>query len=273
LSIKKNIILNDSIKNTYNNLLNYKLKTICIEGNCPNIGECFSQGKVTLLILGDKCTRNCLYCNVEKSKLGSIVDYNEIENIKKIITLNDLSTVVITSVTRDDLKDGGSGYYVKLCNELREFKNDLIIEILTPDFKYNWNSINDIINSQADILSHNIELTKSIYKKFRPEGSYEKSLNMLQYYAQSNKKSKSAFIIGFGEKDDDIKSTITDIANTGVDYLSIGQYLAPSKKHMKPLKYYSHEYFEELSSWTDSNFDFKKIDISFYSRSSYLDSK
>jgi lipoic acid synthetase len=269
--MKKNIIINQSIKQTYNNLAVRKVNTICVEGNCPNIGECFSKGKVTFLILGDKCTRNCLYCNVKKEEIGELLNYQEIENIKKVVSLNNLNHVVITSVTRDDLEDGGSLYYKQLCNELKSYSNDLTIEILTPDFGYKKSSIENIINSKADILSHNIELPESVYSKFRKDGSYENSLKLLYDYSNSGKESKSAFILGFGETYDDIKKTINDIAQQGVDYLSIGQYLAPSKKHMKPLKYYTHEEFETLSNWTKENFNFKKIDISFYSRSSYLD--
>jgi len=249
----------------------YKLNTICIEGNCPNIGECFSKGKVTFLILGNKCTRNCLYCNVIKNIKGDDLNYDEIENIKAVIQLNNLSHVVITSVTRDDLDDGGSIYYKLLCDELRKFKTDLTIEILTPDFGYQASSIVNILDSKANILSHNIELTQSVYTKFRGDGSYKNSLKLLKDYSSSAKESKSAFILGFGETELDVKKTIEDIALQGVDYLSVGQYLAPSKNHMKPIKYYSHDEFEILSNWTKDNFDFKKIDISFYSRSSYLD--
>ncbi|MFZ2889364.1 lipoyl synthase [Sulfuricurvum sp.] len=268
---KKNIIFNQQIKETYTHLKELELNTICVEGNCPNIGECFSKGKMTFLILGDTCTRNCLYCNVNKSKRGKELNFGEIENIKKIISLHRLNSVVITSVTRDDLIDGGSHYYALLCKELKEFNNKVSIEILTPDFGYDEKSINTIITSHADILSHNIELTQSLYKKYRPVGNYTKSLDILKQYAQSGKKSKSAFIIGFGETDDDIKQTIYDIASTNIHYLSIGQYLAPSKNHLKPLKYYSHEYFQTLSEWVKENFNFEKIDVSFYSRSSYLD--
>jgi len=270
LNYKKKIILNQNIKNTYNSLKELKLSTICVEGNCPNIGECFSKGKMTFLILGDICTRNCLYCSVDKAKIGRDLNYQEIEHIKHIIKQNNLETIVVTSVTRDDLEDGGSGYYAFLCKELKQFKKNLTVEILTPDFGYKQSSINTVINSEADILSHNIELTSSVYKKYRP-GNYNKSLNILANYAKSNKKSKTAFILGFGETMDDIKETISDIANTGVDYLSIGQYLAPSKTHMKPIKYYAHKEFEVITNWTNENFNFEKIDISFYSRSSYLD--
>lgn len=270
MNYKKKIILNQNITNTYNSLEKLQLSTICVEGNCPNIGECFSKGKMTFLILGDICTRNCLYCSVNKDKLGKSLNYQEIENIKYIVKQNNLKTVVVTSVTRDDLDDGGSGYYAFLCKELKEFNKDVKIEILTPDFGYKQSSINTIIHSEADILSHNIELTKSVYKKYRP-GNYNKSLKLLSNYAKSNKKSKTAFILGFGETLEDIKNTINDISDTGVDYLSIGQYLAPSKTHMQPIKYYTHEEFEEITNWTNENFNFEKIDISFFSRSSYLD--
>lgn len=270
MNYKKRISLNQDIKNTYNSLKKLRLNTICVEGNCPNIGECFSKGKMTFLILGDICTRNCLYCSVDKAKIGRDLNYQEIENIKQIVKQNNLETVVVTSVTRDDLEDGGSGYYSFLCKELKQFKKDLTVEILTPDFGYRQSSINTVIDSEADILSHNIELTNSVYKKYRP-GNYHKSLKILSNYANSNKKSKTAFILGFGETMDDIKETISDIANTGVDYLSIGQYLAPSKSHMRPIKYYTYKDFEEITNWTNKNFNFEKIDISFYSRSSYLD--
>jgi len=268
---KKKIVLNKNLIQTYNKLQNLNLNTICVEGNCPNIGECFSKGKMTFLILGDICTRNCLYCSVKKQKNGKELDFTEIDNIIKIIKSNRLKSIVVTSVTRDDLEDGGSSYYIRLCNDIKNFKNDINIEILTPDFGYKKSSIDKIIASKADILSHNIELSKSIYKRFRPNGDYNKSLEILKNYSQSNKKSKSAFMIGLGENEYEIKQTIEDIAKTGVNYLSIGQYLAPSKNHLNPIKYYSHNEFEVLKKWVIKNFDFKKVDISFYSRSSYMD--
>jgi len=271
LSYKKRLTLNENIISTYNLLLNLNLKTICVEGNCPNIGECFSKGKMTFLILGNICTRNCLYCSVDKAKIGQMVDDKEIESIKEVVNRYNLEHIIVTSVTRDDLVDGGSSYYTKLAKELREFKKELIIEVLTPDFDYKKNSIKDIVNSDADILSHNIELAKSVYKKFRPTGSYKKSLKLLKSYANSQKESKSAFILGFGESLDDIKNTIKDIADCGVDYLSIGQYLAPTKKHKEPIKYYTHTEFNYIREWTIKNFNFKKVDIGFYSRSSYMD--
>lgn len=273
MKYKKKILLNQNIKDTYNSLKKLNLNTICIEGNCPNIGECFSKGKMTFLILGDICTRNCLYCSVDKNQQGRELNYQEIENIKQIIIQNNLKTVVITSVTRDDLDDGGSEYYAFLCRELKQLKNDLIVEILTPDFGYKRRSIDTIINAEADILSHNIELTNSVYQKYRPAGDYNKSLKLLEDYAKSDKKSKSSFILGFGETMKDIQKTIQDVANTGVDYLSVGQYLAPSKTHIKPIKYYTHKEFQEITNWTNKNFNFEKIEISFYSRSSYLDTK
>jgi lipoic acid synthetase len=271
LSYKKRILLNKDIINTYNNIKRLNLDTICIEGNCPNVGECFSKGKMTFLILGDICTRNCHYCSVKKGKMGRKLDYLEIEQIKEIVGLHNLSHIVITSVTRDDLEDGGSLYYAKLCRELKEFKEDLIIEILTPDFKYNMDAIRNIILSKADILSHNIELSKSVYDKFRPTGDYKSSLDLLKEYVKSGKKTKSAFIIGFGESMDDIKNTIYDIAKIGVNYLSIGQYLAPTNGHLLPKKYYTHKEFKEIEEWTKDNFNFDKLDISFYSRSSYME--
>jgi lipoic acid synthetase len=271
MQYKKKILVNQNIKDTYNSLKELQLNTICVEGNCPNIGECFSKGKMTFLILGDICTRHCLYCSVNKNKIGRELNYKEIDNIKQIVTKNKLSHIVVTSVTRDDLEDGGSGYYSFLCKELKQFKKDLTVEILVPDFGYKQSSINKAIDSKADILSHNIELTESVYKRYRPTGEYIKSLEILKEFAKSTKKSKSAFILGFGETIDDIKKTIKDIANSGVDYLSVGQYLAPSKTHMQPIKYYTNEEFNDISNWTKENFNFEKIDISFYSRSSYLD--
>jgi len=175
-SIKKTIVLNQKIKDTYSSLSKLNLNTICVEGNCPNIGECFSKGKMTFLILGDICTRNCLYCSVDKNKIGRDLNYREIENIKQIIKQNSLETVVVTCPARDDLEDGGSLHYSFLCKELKQFKKDLTVEILIPDFGYKQSSIDTIINSEADILSHNIELTNSVYKKYRPTGDYTKSL-------------------------------------------------------------------------------------------------
>lgn len=270
-TMKKNIQYTPDFLKTYNAIKNLGLNTICIDANCPNISECFSKKKATFLILGTVCTRICSYCSVKKGEKGEIPDIEEINKILGYILDNSLNYVVITSVTRDDLSDGGSMFYKYLAEKIKTRNNNLILEFLTPDFGYKTESINNIISSKADIISHNIELTKTVYNKYRPSSSYESSIKLLSEYVKSGKKTKTALILGFGESWVDIIETIDDIYKIGINYLCIGQYLAPTRKHLQPIKLYSNEEFQSLNDYVSKNYDFEKLDISFFSRSSYMD--
>ena len=233
-------------------LRNSKLSTICEEAKCPNIVECFNNRTAVLLILGDICTRNCRYCNVKHGKPEPI-DYNEPKNVAESVRKIGLKYVVLTSVTRDDLEDGGADVFYNCVNQIKKINKNCLIELLIPDFNGKVNSLKRVIESSPFVINHNIEVTEELFSEIRPEGSYNRSLNLLKKIKEIDNtiNTKSGFMIGLGENKDQIIKTIHDIKKAGVDFLTIGQYLQPSINHFEVKKYYRPEEFE----------DFKKIAI------------
>ncbi len=224
-----------------------KLHTICEDAKCPNIGYCFSQKTSTFLILGDICTRNCSFCAVKKGKPLGPPSFDEILEITKLVKELKLDYVVITSVTRDDLEDGGANHYKNLTEYLRKKIKNIKIEILIPDFQNREKSLKIILNSPPDILNHNIETVKRLYPEIRrPENFYNRSLKVLKFYYENGLITKSGIMVGLGETLDEIKKTMEDLLNVGVKILTIGQYLQPTRKNHPVLKYYHPDEFEEL---------------------------
>ena len=224
-----------------------KLHTICEEAKCPNISECFGCGTAVFLILGDVCSRNCKYCNV---KSGKPLELNEDEPFDVAESVNQLGLkyVVITSVTRDDLFDGGASFFYRTILEIKKRNNECKIEVLIPDFQGNHDSLKKIIEARPDVINHNIEVVDSLFPSIRPEGNYKISLDLLKNIKRySNSiKSKSGFMIGIGENRNEIIKTLEDLKNANVDFLTIGQYLQPSKNHAPIKKYYAPDEFVEF---------------------------
>ena len=228
-------------------LRNSKLHTICEEAKCPNIAECFGSGTAVFLILGDTCTRNCKYCNVKHGEplpLNPEEPKNVAESVKKL----GLKYVVITSVTRDDLDDGGAGVFYDTVLEIGKLNEDCKIEVLIPDFGGSKQSLKKVIDSKSDLINHNIEVVKDLFPTIRPEGNYKTSIEVLKKIKKinNNVKTKSGFMIGIGENKEQIIETMKDLRNANVDFLTIGQYLQPTKEHTKIIKYYSPEEFDDL---------------------------
>ena len=224
------------------------LNTVCEAARCPNKGECYSKNTATFLIMGNECTRNCRFCNIS---CGKPQDLN-IEEPKKIadsVKKLGLKYVVITSVTRDDLADGGSNHFANVINEIRKLDKKIRIEVLTPDFQGNTNSIDTVINAKPDVFNHNIETVPSLYKKARPQADYERSLNFLKYIKEnSNILTKTGLMVGIGETQEELIQTFKDLSEIKCDIVTIGQYIAPTKEHLPVIKYYKPEEYEELSS-------------------------
>lgn len=219
-----------------------KLHTICEEANCPNKAECYGNKTATFLILGDICTRKCGYCNVKTGNPNKI-DLKEPKRIAKAVKDLKLNYVVVTSVTRDDLDDGGASVFADTVKQIKNCK----VEVLIPDFKGNLNSVKKIINAKPNVIGHNIEITKNLFNKARKQGNYDLSLKLLKNIKKKfNITTKSGFMVGLGENYDDIIETLNDLKNAKVDILTIGQYLQPSKGNLKVEKYYSPAEFENL---------------------------
>ena len=247
--LKRPIINTETTRTVRNILKNKCLNTVCEGARCPNKNECYSKNTATFLIMGNVCTRNCRYCNIKAEKPQPI-DINEPEHIAEAVKELGLKYVVITSVTRDDLPDGGAGHFAECIKKIRELCSSKIkIEILTPDFKAEHSALDIIIKSHPDVFNHNIETVKELFKSARPQGNYEKSLEVLKYVKEnSNIVTKSGLMVGLGESIKDIEKTLLDLKSSGVNIITIGQYIQPSKEHLTVAKYYTLEEFEELQN-------------------------
>ncbi len=222
------------------------LHTVCESARCPNIGYCFSQNTATFLLMGDICTRNCKFCAI-KSGSPLPLDKDEPSKVAQLSLELGLDYVVLTSVTRDDLPDGGANHYKKTIEKIREKIENVKIEVLIPDFKANIESLKIIEKSSPDVINHNVEVPRSLYKKIgRPENFYERSLKVLKYFSEKKFIVKSGIMVGLGESYDDLLKTFEDLIKAGVLILTIGQYLQPTKKHLRVEKYYHPDEFELL---------------------------
>ena len=226
-----------------------KINTVCIEANCPNRYECFSKKTATFMILGKTCTRNCAYCNVKHGKPEAI-DEKEPKRTAEAVKKLKLKYAVITCVTRDDLKDGGASQFVKTVNEIREINPKCKIELLISDLDGNLNALKKIIDLKPEVINHNIEIVKELFKDMRPNGKYERSIELLRQIKKINPKikTKSGLIVGLGEKKEQIIETINDLREAGCDILTISQYLQPSEKHAKIKNFYTPKEFNEFAN-------------------------
>lgn len=217
------------------------LVTVCEEASCPNIGECFGKGTATFMIMGDKCTRRCPFCDVGHGRPDPL-DVNEPENLAKTIAALKLNYVVITSVDRDDLRDGGSQHFVDCIRRTRELSPNTQIEILVPDFRGRDDRALEILKAAPpDVMNHNMETVPRLYKEARPGSDYAFSLNLLKKFKQlfPNVPTKSGLMVGLGETDEEILAVMQDMREHQIDMLTIGQYLAPSSSHI-PVRRYVH---------------------------------
>lgn len=246
--LKRPIIDTDTTRNVRRILKNRCLNTVCENARCPNKNECYTKNTATFLIMGNFCTRNCRYCNIATNRPEPL-DENEPLHVAQAVKDLGLKYAVITSVTRDDLPDGGAEHFSKCIFEIRKLSPDVKIEILTPDFKGDKKALDCIIEAHPDVFNHNIETVKNIFKTARPQGDYDVSLKVLKYIKEnSDIKTKSGLMIGLGENFDEIESTLSYLKACGVDIVTIGQYIQPSKEHLPVSKYYTLEEYKELEN-------------------------
>lgn len=244
------------------------LNTVCENARCPNKNECYTRHTATFLIMGNVCTRNCRYCNISCQKPEPL-DENEPMHIARAVKDLGLKYAVITSVTRDDLADGGAQHFANCIYEIRKICPQTKIEILTPDFKNNKASLDTIIASHPDVFNHNIETVKEVFKTARPQGNYQQSLDVLKYIkTNSDIQTKSGLMVGLGETFEQIRATLKDLKSAGCDILTIGQYIQPSKEHLPVSKYYTLEEYETLKDIARKT-GFKNFQIGPLVRSSY----
>ena len=244
------------------------LNTVCENARCPNKNECYTNNTATFLIMGNYCTRNCRYCNISCNKPEPL-DKQDPDHVAQAIKDWGLEYAVITSVTRDDLPDGGASHFSKCIEEIRKISDNIKIEILTPDFKGNKSALDIIINAKPDVFNHNIETVERLFKTARPQGNYKVSLNVLKYIKEnSDIKTKSGLMIGLGETFEEIEQTLNDLKSVGCNFLTVGQYIQPSKLHLNVSKYYTLDEYEKLKQLAKS-IGFEKYQIGPLVRSSY----
>lgn len=266
--LKRPIIDTDKTRTVRKILKTKCLNTVCENARCPNKNECYTKNTATFLIMGGSCTRNCRYCNISCARPEPL-DVDEPKHVAQAVKDLGLKYAVITSVTRDDLPDGGAEHFANCIKEIRNVCDDVKIEILTPDFKGNIEALNTIIKSQPNVFNHNIETVREVFKTARPQGDYDCSLNVLKYIKEnSDITTKSGLMIGLGETFEQIEATMKDLKNVGCDVLTIGQYIQPSKKHLDVSKYYSLEEYEKLKSMA-KEIGFEHFQIGPLVRSSY----
>jgi lipoyl synthase len=249
-------------------LSRHGLHTICQEARCPNMSECFQDGTATFLILGSICTRNCRYCNVAHG-VPAPVSEEEAERLVFAVRSLSLKYVVITSVSRDDLPDGGAEAFARVIGALRESLPDISIEVLIPDFQGQVAALEKVIAAKPAVINHNIEVAPSLYAELRPEGNYETSLKILKKVGEAPSIiSKSGFMIGFGENSEDIRRLLGDLTGAGCQSVTIGQYLQPTVDHWPVRKYYHPDEFAALRE-TALAMGFRHVEAGPLVRSSY----
>ena len=227
-------------------LKEHDLHTVCQEANCPNRGECFSKGTATFLIMGPNCSRNCRFCNVANGELYALDD-REPANVAETVAILKLKHAVITSVTRDDLADGGAGHFVRVIEAIRDLRSGVTIEVLTPDFQGDESALLAVFRAAPEVFNHNVETVPRLYRAVRPAADYKRSLQVLHSAAQhGGMKVKSGLMVGLGETVDELERVFHDLQKAGVELLTIGQYLAPSKLHHPIAKYYHPDEFDVL---------------------------
>lgn len=246
-----------------------KLHTVCEEAVCPNIGECFGRGTATFLILGDVCTRECGFCAVKKGHPSS-VDRDEPRRIADAIMEMKLNYAVITSVTRDDLPDGGASLYAHTIQSVRKRCRDCKVEVLIPDFAGSSSALETVIQANPDVLNHNIETVPRLYPRVRPFANYERSLAVLRNARKRGDflTTKSGLMVGLGETWDELLHTMRDISDTGCDMLTLGQYLSPKKYALPIYRYYTPVEFDRLRL-EGQRIGFKQVESGPLVRSSY----
>jgi lipoyl synthase len=252
-----------------NQMRSLNLNTVCEEAACPNIGECWGRGTATFMILGDTCTRACSYCNVKTGRpLG--LDLGEPARVATTVREMGLQYIVVTSVDRDDLPDGGSGVFAMTIQQLRERVPGIHVEVLIPDFNGDEEALTRVLRQKPDVLNHNIEAVRRIFRKVRPRGDYDLSIELLRRAKTIEPESatKSGMMVGLGETRSEISTTLEDLRQAGVELLTIGQYLRPTKRHHPVIRFYHPDEFKELEE-EGLSLGFKHVAAGPLVRSSY----
>jgi lipoic acid synthetase len=260
----------ERIGNVKDILRDLALNTVCEEASCPNIGECFNAGTATFLIMGPACTRACPYCDIDFEKKPKPLDPTEAARLAQAVRRMNLNHVVITSVNRDDLFDGGASQFVACIDTVRSVSPNTTIEVLIPDLCGNWNALELILQAAPEVLNHNTETVPRLYRRVRPQGNYDRTLELLQRTRQLSPSTytKSGIMVGLGETDAEIRQVMQDLRTVDCDILTIGQYLQPSQKHLQVNEFINPEQFTAWKAFGEK-IGFLQIVSSPLTRSSY----
>ncbi|MBT7896311.1 MAG: lipoyl synthase [Flavobacteriales bacterium] len=265
--LKVKLPTGQAYKNVRGITKSHNLHTICESGNCPNMGECWGAGTATFMILGNICTRSCGFCNVMTGR-PLAVDVLEPLKVARSVKLMNVKHAVITSVDRDDLKDGGASIWVETIAAIRKQNPKTTMETLIPDFKGKEKDIQQIIDAKPEVVSHNIETVRSLTKKVRIQAKYDRSLDTLRLLYEGGIRTKSGIMLGLGETEEEIIEAMKDLRNVGVKILTLGQYLQPSKKHLPVIEFITPEQFLYLKE-VGLSLGFEHVESSPLVRSSY----
>ncbi len=236
------------------NLRGLQLHTVCEEASCPNIGECWSSGTATMMIMGDTCTRGCRFCHIKTAREGNPLDPHEPEKVAGQVERMGLEYVVITSVDRDDLADGGAAHFAAVICAIKAKTPDCLVEVLIPDFQGDYAALKTVVDAGADVVAHNVETVRRLTPKVRDRrANYAQSLKVLQDIHRINPHTfvKTSIMVGLGETDDEIKETLGDLRDYGCQIVTFGQYLRPSQKHLEVVEYVHLDKFNEFKAWAD----------------------
>ena len=245
----------------------YKLNTICASGSCPNMGECWGEGTATFMILGNICTRSCGFCGVKTGR-PETVEWDEPEKVARSIKLMSIKHAVITSVDRDDLKDGGSIIWAETVDAIRRANPTTTLETLIPDFQGNTKQIDRVIAVHPEVVSHNMETVRRLTREVRIQAKYDRSLGVLKYLKENGMRTKTGLMLGLGETEEEVVATMHDLRQVGVSIMTIGQYLQPSKKHLSVLEFITPAQFNKYRN-IGLSLGFQYVESSPLVRSSY----
>ena len=245
----------------------YELNTICQSGSCPNMGECWGAGTATFMILGNVCTRSCSFCAVKTGRPPEY-DADEPRRVAEAIYLMEVKHAVITSVNRDELKDRGAQIWYETVIETKKLAPKTTIETLIPDVKANWDALGTMISGGQEVVSHNMETVKELYRKVRPQAKYDRSLEELRRIKEYGKRTKTGFMVGLGETKDQVERILDDLAEQGTDVVTIGQYLQPTKMHLEVAEFVHPEIFEMYKEMGEAK-GFDYVESGALVRSSY----
>ena len=234
----------ETFKRLVNIIDEHQLHTVCQSARCPNMGECWTAGTATFMILGNVCTRSCGFCAVQTGRPDAGLDWDEPRRVAEAVRLMDVKHAVVTSVNRDERADGGAPIFADTIRKIREYQPGCTVEVLIPDFRGKWDALDEVLNERPELLNHNVETVPRLYRRVRPQADYQRSLDLLKRAKDAGLRTKSGIMVGLGETDEEVLALMDDFVTHGVDVMTIGQYLQPTRMHLPVEEFITPEKFD-----------------------------